>query len=201
DVYSLWESMAAVIDYLERVDPDAAPAARRTYGCFDPYHEDIEAYARATALVPISCENEAVEMLRTLRAKATRYDSDGVSEFFNAEQNALIARNADRYYRAMIRGGATSWNVRDHHMVETLDRLMAHHGPRSKAIVWEHNTHVGDARFTDMARHGMVNVGQLVRERRAGEGVVLVGFGSYRGTVIAGREWDAPHERMPVPPA
>jgi erythromycin esterase len=206
DVYSLWESMAAVIDYLERVDGEAARVARRTYGCFDPYNEDVQAYARATALVPTSCENEAVEMLRALRANATRYASDGMSEFFNAEQNALITRNAERYYRTMIRGGPTSWNVRDHHMVETLDRLIAHHGHRSKAIVWEHNTHVGDARFTDMARHGMVNVGQLVREaygERPSErdGVALVGFGTHRGTVIAGAAWGEPMERMRVPVA
>jgi erythromycin esterase len=101
----------------------------------------------------------------------------------------------------MVRGGATSWNVRDHHMVETLDRLMAHHGPRAKAIVWEHNTHIGDARFTDMARSGMVNVGQLVREARGEEDVVLVGFGTHRGAVVAGEEWGAPMERMFVPDA
>ena len=167
DVYSLWESMAAVVDYLERVDPDAARTARRAYSCFDPYYEDAQAYARATtALVPASCEAEAVAMLRDLRARAPSYPDDGNDAFFNAEQNALIARNAERYYRTMVQGGPTSWNVRDYHMVETLDRLVAHHGPTAKAIVWEHNTHVGDARFTDMVRHGMVNVGQLVREAR-----------------------------------
>jgi erythromycin esterase-like protein len=101
----------------------------------------------------------------------------------------------------MVRGGATSWNVRDRHMVETLDRLVAHHGPRAKAIVWEHNTHIGDARFTDMARVGMVNVGQLVREAQGDDAVVLVGFGTHRGTVVAGEEWGRPMERMRVPPA
>ena len=206
DVYSLWESMAAVVEYLDRVDPDAARVARRNYRCFDPYREDVQAYARATALVPTSCENEAVEMLRTLRANAARYTDDGDSEFFNAEQNALISRNAERYYRTMVRGGPTSWNVRDNHMVETLDRLIGHYGPGAKAIVWEHNTHVGDARFTDMARHGMVNVGQLVREAHGErpserDGVVLVGFGTHRGTVIAGAEWGEPMERMRIPVA
>jgi erythromycin esterase-like protein len=101
----------------------------------------------------------------------------------------------------MVRGGASSWNVRDRHMAETLERLLCHHGSGSRAIVWEHNTHIGDARFTDMADHGMVNVGQLVRERRGEEDVVLVGFGSHRGSVIAGSEWGAPMERMRVPPA
>src|SRR3954447_18379222 len=100
----------------------------------------------------------------------------------------------------MARGGSSSWNVREHHMTETLERLMRHHGPGAKAIVWEHNTHVGDARFTDMAGAGMVNVGQLVREGHAAEETVLVGFGSYRGSVIAGPEWGAPMERMEVPP-
>jgi erythromycin esterase len=101
----------------------------------------------------------------------------------------------------MVRGGPASWNVRDHHMVETLDRLVEHHGPTAKTIVWEHNTHIGDARFTDMARAGMVNVGQLVRESRGEDDAVLVGFGTHRGTVIAADEWGAPMERMRVPPA
>src|SRR5262249_22351094 len=109
-------------------------------------------------------------------------------------------KNAEAYYRAMVRGGADSWNVRDRHMSETLDRLMRLHGPGARGIVWEHNTHIGDARYTDMADDGMVNVGQLVRENHAAEGVVLVGFGSYQGTVIAGKEWEAPMERMTVPP-
>src|SRR5207237_10110941 len=121
--------------------------------------------------------------------------------FFQAEQNALVVKNAEAYYRAMVRGGPESWNVRDRHMTQTLERLMAHHGPQARAIVWEHNTHIGDARYTDMADDGMVNVGQLARERKQKEGVVLVGFGSHRGSVIAGREWGAPMERMPVPPS
>jgi erythromycin esterase len=204
DVYSLWDSMSAVVGYLEAIDPAAAAAARRAYSCFDPYYDDVQEYARATALVPTSCEDEAVAMLGALRAKAPAYREDGRDAYFNAEQNALVARDAERYYRTMVRGGPTSWNVRDHHMVDTLDRLMAHHGRRAKAIVWEHNTHVGDARFTDMRRAGMVNVGQLVRENhgespRERDGVVLVGFGTHRGTVIAGDEWGAPMVRMRVP--
>ncbi|HTE46991.1 MAG TPA: erythromycin esterase family protein [Gemmatimonadaceae bacterium] len=205
DVYSLWESMAAVIEYLERIDPSAATVARRGYACFDPYYGDAQEYARATALVPTTCEDEAVAMLRTLRAQATEYREDGRDSFFNAEQNALVIQNAERYYRTMVRGGPSSWNVRDRHMVETLDRLAAHHGTASKAIVWEHNTHIGDARFTDMTRHGMVNVGQLVRESHGErpnerDGVVLIGCGTRRGTVVAGSEWGAPmqHMRMPV---
>src|SRR5205823_4184516 len=136
-----------------------------------------------------------------LRVNAPQFREDGREGFFNAEQNALVAKNAELYYRTMVRGGPSSWNVRDHHMVETLDRLLVHHGPSAKAIVWEHNTHVGDARFTDMARAGMVNVGQLARQTYEDEGVVLVGLGTHRGTVIAAEEWGAPMERLRVPPA
>ena len=200
DVYSLWESMQSVIEYLERTDPGALPAARRAYKCFEPYGEDVREYARATAFVPTSCEEEVVGLLSELRGGVREYRDDPESRF-SAEQNALVVRGAEAYYRAMVRGGASSWNVRDRHMVETLERLMRRHGPKAKAIVWEHNTHIGDARFTDMADFGMVNVGQLVRERRGEEEVVLVGFGSHRGSVIAATGWGAPMQRMPVPPA
>jgi erythromycin esterase-like protein len=145
--------------------------------------------------------SEAVSVLRRLRERAPEFAGDGPESYFNAEQNALVARHAEVYYRTMVRGGPGSWNVRDLHMTETLDRLVAHHGPRAKAIVWEHNTHVGDARFTDMARAGMVNVGQVVREQHARDGVLLVGFGTHRGTVIAAEEWGAPMERLRVPVA
>ncbi|HET6232461.1 MAG TPA: erythromycin esterase family protein [Longimicrobiaceae bacterium] len=200
DVYSLWDSMDAVIRYLETVDPDEARRARKAYGCFDPYHDDAQDYAMATALVPTSCEDEAVRTLVALRQKEREYREDDPESFFDAEQNALVARNAERYYRAMIRGGSASWNVRDTHMIETLERLLEHHGPNAKAIVWEHNTHIGDARATDMARAGMVNVGQLARQKW-GDDAVLVGFSSYSGSVIAGDEWGAPMRRLPVPEA
>lgn len=135
-----------------------------------------------------------------LRRKIREVPNDREA-LFSAEQNALIVRNAERYYRTMVRGGAASWNIRDCHMTDTLDRLMQFHGPSAKAIVWEHNTHIGDARATDMAEAGMVNVGQLVRERHGEENAILVGFGSYRGSVVAAVEWEAPMEIMPVPPA
>ena len=201
DVYSLWDSMHEVVEYLESIDPELARGARNAYSCFEPYVEDAQEYARATVLVPTSCEDEAVRVLRAVRSKSRQFREDGHDAFFNAEQNALVAQNAELYYRTMIRGGAASWNVRDHHMVETLNRLMKHHGPSSKAIVWAHNTHIGDARFTDMARSGMVNVGQLVRQQHGGDGVVLVGFGTDRGTVVAASEWGAPMRKMKVPPA
>jgi erythromycin esterase len=201
DVYSLWDSMRAVIGYLEPLDGDAAQAARRAYACFDPYGEDVQEYALATRWVPAPCEQEVSRLLTELRRKAPEYQDGSREAFFNAEQNALVARHAEQYYRAMVRGGAASWNVRDEHMMETLERLLAHHGPQAKAVVWEHNTHVGDARATDMAAEGMVNLGQLARERREADGVVLVGFGSYQGRVIAGSAWEAPMQRLPVPPA
>lgn len=201
DVYSLYESMTEVVRYLEGVDPEAAAAAKHAYSCFEPYYGDVQEYARATALVPTSCEDEAVSILSALRRKAPEYAADGREAYFDAEQNALVVRGAERYYRTMVRGGPGSWNVRDYHMVDTLERLMEFHGPLAKGIVWEHNTHVGDARFTDMARAGMVNVGQLVRQRHGEEGVVLVGFGTYAGSVIAAEEWGLPMQRMRVPNA
>ncbi len=201
DVYSLWESLNALVRYLERVDGHAMEAARRAYRCFEPYGGDVELYARArVSLVPASCEQEVIAMLRALRQSAPQDRAADPEAHFAAEQNALVVRDAESYYRAMIQGGEASWNVRDRHMVDTLDRLMRFHGPEARAIVWEHNTHIGDARATDMPRAGMVNVGQLARERHSEEGVVLVGFASHRGSVIAGSEWEAPMQRMPVPP-
>ncbi len=201
DVYSLWDSLYAILGYLRQADPTLLPAAHRALRCFEPYGEDVQQYARATAVVPTSCEDEVVDLLTALRSKEPRFHTDGREDYFTAEQNALVVENAEEYYRAMVRGGPESWNLRDRHMAETLDRLMRHHGPDAKCIVWEHNTHVGDARFTDMADDGMFNVGQLVRQRHLMEGVFLVGFGSYRGSVIAAKDWEAPTERMQVPHA
>ncbi|HEX6962571.1 MAG TPA: erythromycin esterase family protein, partial [Lacipirellula sp.] len=150
DVYSLWESMDAVLGYLERTNADAVEAARQAFSCFEPYGRDEHEYARATMWAPASCEEDVVRMLHELRLDRPKYEHDGREEFFNAEQNAIVARNAEHYYRRMVRGGADSWNVRDGHMVETLNRLVDFHGDQCKAIVWEHNTHIGDARYTDM---------------------------------------------------
>ena len=200
DVYSLWDSLREIIEYLDEHEPEAAGTARRAWGCFEPYAENPQEYAYATRVVPTSCEEEVVALLARLRQPVGELGDDAEARF-DAEQNAAVAAGAERYYRAMVRGGAGSWNVRDVHMADTLDRLMAFHGPGAKAVVWEHNTHVGDARATDMARSGMVNVGQLVRERHGEDDVVLVGAGGFEGSVIAAREWDAPTEVMPVPAA
>lgn len=205
DVYSLRESLSAIVDYLETNMPDALASAKEAYHCFEPYGEDGQSYAFRTAFVPNSCEDEVVEMLRRLREEVEHYPGDPEGTF-SAEQNAWVAVGAERYYRTMLRGSAASWNIRDVHMADALDRLIDYHAARSpdtppKAIVWEHNTHIGDARATDMVNAGMVNVGQIVRERHNTDGVVLIGFGSQRGTVIAGDEWGAPRRVMSVPPA
>jgi erythromycin esterase-like protein len=199
DVYSLWESLDQILSYLERTDGQAAEAARSAINCFEPFNRDPQEYAQATAFVPTNCEKEVIEMLKRVQSKRI-YSDDPESEF-NTKQNALVAVNAEKYYRAMMRGGGSSWNVRDSHMMETLERLLEFHGPESKAIVWEHNTHIGDARYTDMADDGLYNIGQLARERFGRDNVKLIGFGTYQGTVIAGRSWGAPMQKMDVPPA
>jgi erythromycin esterase len=202
DVYSLWDSLNAVLGYLEQRDGSALEAARRAFRCFEPYQEDVQEYARATlGFVPASCKTEVIQMLSALRREISSAQQDGREAYFVAEQNALVVQNAERYYRTMVHGGGASWNIRDSHMMETLDRLLRFHGRESKAIVWEHNTHIGDARATDMAQAGMVNIGQMAREQRGRDGVVLVGFGSRQGSVIAGDAWGAPMEKMPVPQA
>ena len=198
DVYSLWDSLYQVMGYVHKTHPDALPAAQRAFQCFEPYGEDVHDYARATNWLHETCEDEIVAMLAALRRVPAR-NGDAEARF-NAEQNARVVQNAEHYYRTMVRGDAESWNVRDRHMAQTLERLMEHVGAGAKAIVWEHNTHIGDARHTDMRDDGMVNVGQLVRESHSNGDVVLVGFSSHHGSVIAGRAWEAPLQQMHVPP-
>ncbi|GAA4562819.1 hypothetical protein GCM10023176_05400 [Micromonospora coerulea] len=196
DVYSLWESLREILTWLREHDPEQVPVALAAFRCFQPYEEDPQQYALATRIVPTNCENEVVDLLVRLRERAV---ADGAGRF-GAWQNAEIVAGAERYYRTMARGGRESWNVRDRHMDHSLDRLLHHYGPEAKAIVWAHNTHVGDARATDMAEAGEVNIGQLARERYGPDQVVLVGFGTHHGTVVAGDAWGAPMEVMPVPP-
>jgi erythromycin esterase-like protein len=200
DVYSLWDSMHELVGWLRENEPEHADRAVQALRCFEPFGEDGAEYAFATRFAPTSCEQAVVDQLHHL---CERRGQDGIEgdpeERFSAEQNAAVVVDAERYYRAMIRGSADSWNVRDVHMVDTLERLLGHAG--EKAVVWEHNTHIGDARATDMAGAGMTNVGQLLRERHGADDVVLVGFGGYRGGVIAGDSWGAQMARMPVPPA
>jgi len=199
DVYSLWESLRSLASSL-RGRPDAADAVDAALRCFQPYGEDGQAYATSTSWLPADCRDKVLEALVETRTNLETLPDSFTEARFDAEQNALVAVNCEAYYRAMVRGGPGSWNLRDTHMLDTLDRLLDHHGPKAKGIVWAHNTHVGDARATDMADAGMVNLGQLARERWPGQ-VCAVGFTTYEGNVIAGRAWDAPMRRMPVPPA
>ncbi|MGW4569002.1 erythromycin esterase family protein [Streptomyces sp. NPDC004561] len=202
DVYSLWESLHAVLGHLREHDPDHVEPALEAYHCLEPYAEDPHSYVLATRLTPEGCAPQVVALLTELRQRAAQVTAaDGPLAEFAARQNAEVLAGAERYYRAMLDSGPESWNIRDRHMADTLDRLMEHHGPGAKAVVWAHNTHIGDARATDMADTGMINVGQLVRERHMGDGVVLVGFGSYTGTVIAADAWGDVPRVMDVPPA
>ncbi len=180
-MYSLWESMQAIFDYLGEEDPTSLEAAQDAYRCFEPYGKRVEDYGAASRFVSARCEEEVVRLLARTREHAL---ADGPDRF-SAWQNAEVVAGAERYYRAMVAGGPDSWNVRDTHMEDTLDRLLDRYGPDARGIVWAHNTHVGDARATDMAADGMVNIGQLARERHGDDAVALIGFGTYRGTVIA----------------
>jgi len=207
DLYSLHRSIQSVIDYLDKTNPEAAKGARKRYGCFEDFGDDPEIYGMlATRNASSSCENEVVQQLVELQQHAADFLShDGraaADELFFAEQNANVAKNAERYYRAMYHGRPSTWNLRDRHMVDTLEKLMAHfekQGERPKAIVWAHNSHLGDARATDMSRRGELNVGQMMRERHEGE-VTLVGFTTHSGTVTAASDWGEPAERKRVRP-
>ena len=208
DLYSLRASMEAVLRYLETVDPEAAKMARARYACFDHFGEDTQVYGLVTGSgLTKSCQEEVVSQLVELQRRAAEYARrDGrvaEDEFFYAEQNARLVKNAEAYYRSMFLEEVSSWNLRDRHMAETLDALVAHlerQGARVKAVVWAHNSHLGDARATEMGHRGELNVGQLVRERYSRD-AVLVGFSTHHGTVTAASDWGAPAERKRVRPA
>ncbi len=207
DLYSLSGSIQAVLGYLDKVDPEAARRARFRYSCFDHYAEDTQAYGYAASIgLAQSCEDEVIAQLIELQRRAGEYAKrDGrvaPDEFFYAEQNARLVKNAEQYYRSMFRGRVSSWNLRDRHMADTLDALAAHLDARvgrSKIVVWEHNSHLGDARATERSDQNEWNVGQLVRERHGGD-AVLIGFTTYTGTVTAASDWDGPHETKRVRP-
>jgi erythromycin esterase-like protein len=210
DLYSLRRSMEEVISYLERVDPRAAARARERYSCFDhPSGDDGQSYGFAAAFgAGESCEQEVVEQLVDLQRHAYEYaKQDGLlaeDELFYAERNAVTVQNAERYYREMFGGQVASWNLRDQHMVDTLEALADHlgrvRGEPAKIVVWAHNSHLGDARATEMGSRGELNVGQLVRERHPGD-CRLIGFTTYTGTVTAADDWGAPADRKLVRPA
>lgn len=208
DLYSLNTSIDAVLKYLDKIDPEAAKRARYRYSCFGHFGEDTQSYGYAASFgLTESCQKEAINQLLELQRRTAEYakrDSQmAEDEFFFAEQNARVVKNAEEYYRSMFRGRVSSWNLRDRHMAETLDQLVAHldqRGQRSKVVVWEHNSHLGDARATDMGKGGELNVGQLVRERY-GRDSVLVGFSTYTGTVTAASDWGGPTQLKRVRPA
>jgi erythromycin esterase-like protein len=209
DLYSLHSSMDAVLAYLSKVDPEAAARARRRYACFEEFGTDeAQSYGYAATLgLSRSCEDEVVRQLVDLRESAGAYAvRDGhvaADEYFFAEQNARVVQNAERYYRTMFAGQVESWNLRDTHMMETLDSLMSRTVQQTgdaRAVVWAHNSHVGDARATQMGRWNEINLGQLARERHA-NGVFVIGFTTHSGTVTAAREWDMPAERRDITPS
>jgi erythromycin esterase-like protein len=199
DLYSLHRSMARVIDYLDKVDPAAATRARRGYACFDVFGDDVQSYGYAASLdLEHSCEEDVVQELVRLRQRAAEYAArDGqiaADEYFAAEQNARVVCDAEAYYRAMFRGGAASWNLRDRHMMGTLAALVQHgasQGRPTRAVVWAHNSHLGDARATSMAARGELNLGQLARERY-GEACCAIGMTTHDGEVTAAHDWDEP---------
>jgi erythromycin esterase-like protein len=204
DLYSLHTSMEAVVAYLDEVDPDAARRARDRYACFDHFGPDPQVYAYEAGLGGAEpCERPAVEQLVELRYAAAGDGWIDEDAHFYAEQNARLVVNAEEYYRAVFRGGHASWNLRDGHMAETLGALLAHldrTGGLTKAAVWAHNSHLGDARATQLGAAGELNIGQLVRERHGRE-ALLVGFTTYEGTVTAASDWGGPAERKRVRPA
>lgn len=201
DLYSLHTSARAVIDYLEDVDPDLADVARWRYGCLSPWEADPAAYGHAALTGRYrDCERQVVAMLRDLHERRQAYAQRDGERYFDAAQNAELVANAERYYRVMYYGSRASWNLRDTHMFDTLERLLAAHGSTGKAVVWAHNSHIGDASATEMAARGEINLGQLCRERFA-ERACRIGFGTDRGTVAAASVWDGPMEIKRVRPA
>ncbi|HZV97429.1 MAG TPA: erythromycin esterase family protein [Methylophilaceae bacterium] len=208
DLYSMHASMSAVIKYLSKVDPEAAMRARERYSCFDHFGINPQNYAYATTYgVAEKCERDVIHQLLELRSNAEKYlQHDGRSaadDFFFAEQNAKLVKNAEEYYRLMFNRSVSSWNLRDRHMAETLEALITHLNDttgNAKVVVWAHNSHIGNARATEMSMRGELNIGQLLRERYD-ENVVNIGFTTYSGTVTAAPDWDEPGQRKRVRPA
>ncbi len=202
DIYSLGASIEAVLHYLDKVDPQAARVARERYGCLVPWRAEPARYGRmAISRGYAVCEKPVADALTDLLRKRLDYLSKDGEAFFDAEQNARIVAGAEQYYRAIYYGDAASWNLRDQHMFDTLERLLAERGPEAKAVVWAHNSHIGNAAFTEMGQvRGEHNIGQLARQR-FGEDAALIGFGTDRGTVAAASDWDGPMEIKRVRPA
>ncbi|OCA90764.1 protein-L-isoaspartate O-methyltransferase [Bacillus sp. FJAT-27225] len=200
DVYSLWESMDEIMNYLKKINSPELSAALKAFSCFEPFNRNNETYAISAGYLSEGCSDEVVDLLSKIR-KSKIVDPNDPEAELNLEVNALVTANAEQYYRLMVLSDSESWNTRDLHMVEALNAILKFYGPDAKAIIWEHNTHVGDARATDMKQAGMLNVGQIVREQYKKKEIFITGFGTHRGTVIAGSSWGAEHEEMDVPAA
>jgi erythromycin esterase-like protein len=202
DLYNMTASIAAVLAYLDRIDPKAALAAREHYACLAPWSREPAAYGRASLTEGYAlCEVPVTRILVDLLGKELQYAQQDSGQFFDAAQNARLVADAESYYRAMYFGAQESWNQRDQHMFKTLQNILAQLGSDSKAVIWAHNSHVGDARFTDMGQErGELNIGQLCRQHY-GRDVSLIGFGTHTGTVAAATDWDGPMEIKTVRPS
>jgi protein-L-isoaspartate(D-aspartate) O-methyltransferase len=201
DLYSLYSSIHAVTTYLESVDPESARIARTRYGCLTPWESDPATYgASAISGKQHDCEAEVVAMLQDMMARRMEYAKKDGRRYLDAIANARVIRNAEQYYRIMSYGGRKSWNLRDQHMFDTLLMLLDFHGPNSKAVVWEHNSHIGDASATEMSTRGEHNVGQLCR-RHFKDAMYNIGFGTHTGVVAAASEWGAPVEFKKIRPS
>ncbi len=201
DLYSLYSSVREVLKYLDEVDPQTAEVARLRYGCLTPWESDPATYGRAALTGRYrSCEPQVVQMLRDLSQKRMAYAEHDGERFLDAMQNARLVANAEQYYRTMYYGSRSSWNLRDQYMFETLKMLLAAKGPQSRAIVWAHNSHIGDATMTEMSARGEFNIGQLCREE-FGDEAYSIGFGTHTGTVAAASDWDGPMDIKDVVPS
>ncbi|MGQ0652183.1 MAG: protein-L-isoaspartate(D-aspartate) O-methyltransferase [Betaproteobacteria bacterium] len=201
DLYSMYTSIGAVLRYLESVDPEAARIARNRYGCLTPWESDPATYGRmALSGRYREFERDVAAMLTDMLKRRAEYSARDGERFSDAMHNARLVANAERYYRVMYYGSAESWNLRDRHMFETLQQLLRERGPQAKAVVWEHNSHLGDARYTEMSARGELNVGQLCREE-FGQRAYLLGFGTDSGTVAAADDWDGPMKIKDVRPS
>jgi protein-L-isoaspartate(D-aspartate) O-methyltransferase len=201
DMYSLYSSIEMVLNYLEKVDPETAEVARIRYGCLMPWASDPGIYGQVTFTRQYrECEEDVVAALRDLLKKRVDYSRQDGAQFFDAEQNARLVTHAERYYRTMYYAENSSWNQRDQHMFDTLESVLAFRGPKSKVVVWEHNSHIGDARATEMSARGEFNIGQLVRQKYS-DAAYLIGFGTDHGTVAAASQWGGPMEVKQVQPS
>lgn len=201
DLYSLGASIEAVLAYLDRVDPDEAKRARQRYGCLTPWHDEPASYGHAVLRGKRDpCEEDVAKQLSEMLSKRLDYAGGDGEAYFDAVQNARVIRRAEQYYRVMYRNSRESWNMRDRHMFETLRALLSRHGESSKAVIWAHNSHVGNAAATAMGWQGEFNIGELCRTAY-GDEAALIGFGTDRGTVAAASDWDRPMELKTVLPA